>query len=162
MLTKEADTFTLRSMKALIQRVSSAQVTVDGKVVGKIGPGILTLLGVAKTDVGPDTEKKLDWLISKILKLRIFEDDQGKMNLSLQDKGYEHLIVSQFTLCGDPSKGNRPSFIDAAAPEDARKIYERAIEISRAQGTKTEGGQFQAHMKVELINDGPVTFMLEI
>ena len=143
-------------MKALIQRVKSARVTVDGKVVGSIGPGILTFLGVA---VG-DTEKELEWTVSKILKLRIFEDDQGKMNLSLADKGAEHLIVSQFTLCGDTSKGNRPSFIGAAPPDVAKPLYEKALALSSAAGVRTAGGQFQAHMEVELINDGPVTFIL--
>ena len=131
-------------------------MTVDGTVVGSIGPGILTFLGVA---VG-DTERELEWTLNKILKLRIFEDDQGKMNLSLQDKGAEHLIVSQFTLCGDTSKGNRPGFTGAAPPEIAKPLYEKALAMSTAAGIPTAGGQFQAHMQVELVNDGPVTFIL--
>lgn len=144
-------------MRAIIQRVKSAQVLVEGRGVGKIGPGILTLLGV-----GPgDTEKEAEWLVSKIVRLRIFEDDQGKMNRSLIDIGGAHLIVSQFTLYGDLSKGNRPSFVGAAAPDLAVRLYERALELSRATGVPTEGGQFQAHMEVSLVNDGPVTLMLD-
>ena len=144
-------------MRAVIQRVLTAQVDVDGKTVGRIGRGVMTLLGIRQGD----TEKELEWLMSKIAKLRIFEDDQGKMNLSLQDVGGEHLIVSQFTLYGDAAKGNRPSFIDAARPEIAKPLYERALELSRGLGLKTEGGQFQADMKVSLVNDGPVTLILE-
>lgn len=144
-------------MKAVVQRVSSAQVVVDGEIVGTIGRGVLTLLGVGNGD----TEKELEWLISKILKLRIFEDGAGKMNLSLQDIGAEHLIVSQFTLYGDARKGNRPSFVDAAPPETARILYEKALKLSQAQGVKTEGGRFQADMKVTLVNDGPVTILLD-
>ncbi len=145
-------------MRALIQRVSSATVRVDGKIIGQIGPGILTLLGVG----AGDTESHAEKMIQKILKLRIFEDDAGKMNLSLQDKKYDHLIVSQFTLYGDTSKGNRPSFIEAARPEQASALYEKAVEISRREGVKTETGQFQADMKIELTNDGPVTLWLEV
>lgn len=144
-------------MRALIQRVRSAKVVVDGSVVGEIGPGILTLLGVGANDTDADAER----IVSKILKLRIFEDDAGKMNLSLLDRGYSHLIVSQFTLYGDTSKGNRPSFVDAGKPELANRLYEKALAFSRAQGVKTEGGKFQAHMEVSLLNDGPVTFWLE-
>lgn len=144
-------------MRAVIQRVKSASVTVDGKCVGRIGRGLLTLLGVKKGDTVSDLER----LIAKILKLRIFEDDAGKMNLSLVDAGGEHLVVSQFTLCADTSKGNRPGFFDAAAPEAAEPIWRRAIELSLAGGVKTEGGQFQARMDVELINDGPVTIVLD-
>jgi D-tyrosyl-tRNA(Tyr) deacylase len=145
-------------VRALIQRVQFAKVVVDGQTVGEIGPGILTLLGVAPTD----TERELEWIITKIAKLRIFEDPQGKMNLALGDVGGSHLIVSQFTLYGDASKGNRPSFIDAARPEIAEPLYQKALELSRAQGLKTEGGKFGADMKVSLLNDGPVTLMLEI
>jgi D-tyrosyl-tRNA(Tyr) deacylase len=148
-------------MRALIQRVKFAKVVVDGKTVGEIGPGILTLLGVGAADEGPQGEAEVERIVSKILKLRIFEDDAGKMNLSLVDKGYSHLVVSQFTLYGDASKGNRPSFVGAGKPEIAKKLYERAIEYSRAQGVRTEGGTFQAHMEVSLLNDGPVTFWLE-
>lgn len=148
-------------MRAVIQRVRSAKVeVVEGgstRTVGEIGPGLLTLLGVAPTD----TEKDLEWIIGKIVKMRIFEDEAGKMNLSVQDLKREHLIVSQFTLYGDASKGNRPSFITAARPEIAKPLYEKSLEISRAHGVKTEGGQFQAEMLVSLVNDGPVTLVLE-
>ena len=144
-------------MRALIQRVKWAKVVVEGTVVGEIGPGILTFMGVAADDDSGEVER----LISKILKLRIFEDDGGKMNFSLLDRGYSHLIVSQFTLYGDVSKGNRPSFVDTGKPELANRLYEEALAYSRAQGVKTEGGKFQAHMEVSLLNDGPVTFWLE-
>lgn len=148
-------------MRAVIQRVKSAQVeVVEGdatRVVGAVGPGVLTLLGVAPTD----TEKDLEWLIGKIARLRIFEDDQGKMNLSMLDLKREHLIVSQFTLYGDAKQGNRPSFTSAARPEIARPLYEKAIELSRSLGLKTEGGQFQAEMRVSLVNDGPVTLIID-
>ena len=126
-------------------------------MAGEIGAGIVTLLGVAPTD----TEKELDWLISKIVKLRIFEDGAGKMNLSLLDLKREHLIVSQFTLYGDAKQGNRPGFVGAARPEIARPLYEKSLELSRSLGVKTEGGQFQAEMRVHLINDGPVTLILD-
>lgn len=144
-------------MRAVIQRVKSATVRVQGQVVGEIGPGLLTLLGVASGDSEQDAEQ----LVSKILKLRIFEDDAGKMNLSLLDKKFQHLIVSQFTLIADTQKGNRPSFIEAAPPEVAKNLYERTLALSRAQGVVTQGGEFQAHMEVSLLNDGPVTFVLE-
>lgn len=144
-------------MRALIQRVKSAKVTVDGQVVGEIGPGILTLLGVGQAD----TEKELDWIVRKILALRIFEDEQAKMNRSVQDTGGEHLIVSQFTLYGDTRQGNRPGFSEAAPPDRARELYEKALELSRAAGVPTAGGRFQAHMEVSLVNDGPVTFWIE-
>ena len=144
-------------MRAVIQRVKWAKVVVDGAVVGEIGPGLLTLLGVGKGD----TDMEAAWMVGKILRLRIFEDEQGKMNKSLTDVGGEHLIVSQFTLFGDASKGNRPSFIDAAAPADAQEMYEKALELSRAAGVKTAGGKFQAHMEVAMLNDGPVTMILE-
>ena len=144
-------------MRALIQRVRQASVSVDGDTVGKIGPGILTLLGIGKED----NEKDVEWMIQKILKLRIFEDENGKMNLSLQDKKGEHLIVSQFTLYGDCREGNRPSFFAAAAPDLAKSMYEKALAYSHSLGTKTEGGKFQAEMLVELKNDGPVTLYLE-
>lgn len=144
-------------MRALIQRVQSARVQVAGQTVGEIGPGILTLLGVGQGD----SEKELEWIISKILNLRIFEDSSGKMNLSLLETHGEHLIVSQFTLYGDTEKGNRPGFSQAAAPADAQRLYDRAIELSTAKGVKTAGGKFQAHMEVSLLNDGPVTLWIE-
>lgn len=145
------------AMRALIQRVKSARVTVDGEVVGEIGPGILTLLGVGQGD----TERELKWVIEKILKLRIFEDPAGKMNLSVQDVGGSHLLVSQFTLYGDCAKGNRPSFVGAGPPDLARALYERGLELSRASGVPTAGGRFQADMQVSLVNDGPVTLWIE-
>lgn len=144
-------------MKAVIQRVKFTKVEVDGKVVGEIGHGIFTLLGVGHSD----TREQVDALIAKILKLRIFEDEAGKMNLSLQDRGYEHLIVSQFTLYADTKKGNRPSFIEAAKPEIAEPLYQYALEVSRSAGVKTAGGVFGADMKIALLNDGPVTLVLE-
>lgn len=144
-------------MKAIIQRVLKASVTVEGRVISEIGPGLLTLLGVGSSD----TEKEAEWLMRKITSLRIFEDQEGKMNRSLIDVGGAHLIVSQFTLWGNVSKGNRPSFTDAAKPEIAKPLYEKALEISRNLGVSTWGGQFQASMQVALINDGPVTFTLE-
>lgn len=145
-------------MKAVVQRVQKASVTVDGQLISAIGPGFLTLLGVAKGD----TEDQLQKLIQKITALRIFPDAEGKMNLSLKDVNGEHLIVSQFTLLGDVSKGNRPSFIGAESPERAKVLYEKSLELSRAQGIQTYGGVFGADMKVELLNDGPVTLIVEI
>jgi D-aminoacyl-tRNA deacylase len=144
-------------MKALIQRVNSASVTVDGAVISSIGPGILTFLGIGKND----SEKETEWLMQKISKLRIFEDDQGKMNRSLIDIKGEHLIVSQFTLYGDCSQGNRPSFFEAGSPEKAKDLYEKAILISKGLGLKTESGQFQADMKIDLQNNGPVTLWID-
>ncbi len=145
-------------MRAVVQRVLGASVSVDGEGVGSIGKGFLTLLGIKKGDTREDLEK----LIQKILKLRVFEDAEGKMNLSLQDVGGAHLIVSQFTLYGDCRKGNRPSFIEAAGPEEARALYEAALQLSEASGIPTQGGRFQADMKVSLVNDGPVTLIVEV
>lgn len=145
-------------MKAVVQRVREASVTVDGRVVASIGRGLLTLLGVMQGD----SEAQLAKLIAKICDLRIFEDGAGKMNLSLKDVGGAHLIVSQFTLAGDCSGGKRPSFIQAARPEVARPLFEKSLELSRAAGVPTEGGVFQADMKVALVNDGPVTLILEV
>ncbi len=145
-------------MKAVIQRVSSASVAVDGQVVSAIGGGLLTLLGVEKGD----SEATLARLVRKIVELRIFEDDAGKMNRSLLDCQGEHLIVSQFTLAGDCSSGKRPSFTTAEIPERARALYDLALRESTALGVKTSGGIFQADMKVALTNDGPVTFILEM
>lgn len=144
-------------MRAVIQRVKQAAVVVDGREVSRIERGILTLLGVAKGD----DEARLAKLVAKICDLRIFEDEAGKMNLSLKDVGGSHLIVSQFTLLGDCSAGRRPSFVNAESPERAKALYERALEISAAQGVVTAGGIFQADMKVSLVNDGPVTFVLD-
>ena len=145
-------------MRAVVQRVSKAEVQVGGRVVGSIGHGLLTLLGVGSGDTRVHVEK----LVSKILKLRIFEDEQGKMNRSLSDIQGGHLIVSQFTLYGDVSKGNRPSFVQAADPVLARELYEHALAFSASHGVKTASGEFQADMKVELVNDGPATFLIEI
>ncbi len=144
-------------MRALIQRVKWGKVSVDGNSIGEIGPGIVTLLGVGSND----TEADVIRVITKISKLRIFEDSAGKMNLSLLDLGYSHLIVSQFTLYADTSKGNRPSFIEAGNPELAKSLYEKALSVSRELGIKTECGKFQAHMEVSLLNDGPVTLWIE-
>lgn len=145
-------------MKAVVQRVQHASVTVDGQIISKIGPGLLTLLGVAKGD----NEEQLQKLITKICALRIFPDDEGKMNKSLKDIQGEHLIVSQFTLLGDAAKGNRPSFIGAEVPALAEALYNKSLELSGAQGIPTQGGQFGANMKVEILNDGPVTLLLEV
>ncbi|MFV8250731.1 D-aminoacyl-tRNA deacylase [Bdellovibrio bacteriovorus] len=145
-------------MKAVVQRVLNASVVVDGKQVSSIDKGYLTLLGVAKGD----SEEQLQKLMTKILALRIFPDETGKMNLSLKDVGGEHLIVSQFTLLGDASKGNRPSFIGAELPDRAKELYEKALALSESQGVKTQGGIFGADMKVSLLNDGPVTLLLEV
>lgn len=144
-------------MRAVIQRVKSAEVAVEGEITGRIGEGILTLLGIGQGD----TAQQVDKVIQKIAKLRIFADERGKMNLSLQDVKGGHLIVSQFTLYGDTSKGNRPGFGAAAAPAVAESLYERAIAISRSLGIETASGRFGADMKLSLLNDGPVTFIVE-
>ena len=140
-------------MRALVQRVSDASVTVDGEEVASIGPGLLVLLGVRRGD-GAD---QADRIASKLLALRVFEDAEGKMNLSLGDAGGDVLCVSQFTLYGDTRKGNRPSFVDAAPPEEAEPLYER---VRTALGAK--GGIFGARMAVALTNDGPVTLLIEV
>jgi D-tyrosyl-tRNA(Tyr) deacylase len=144
-------------MRAVIQRVSRASVTVDEQVTGAIGAGILVLLGVAKGD----EEKDADFLLDKIHGLRMFPDEQGKMNLSLADIGGSLLVVSQFTLLGDCRKGRRPSFTDAAPVEEARRLYEYFVRKGRERGVQVETGVFQASMQVELVNSGPVTFLLE-
>jgi D-tyrosyl-tRNA(Tyr) deacylase len=145
-------------MKAIIQRVHYAEVIVDSQTISKIGPGLLTLLGVEKGDT-PEQVKKV---VDKIIHLRIFEDTSGKMNLSLKDLNYEHLIVSQFTLAADCSQGRRPNFLLAESPARAKELYELALQESQKLGIKTLGGQFQAHMKIHLINDGPVTIPLSL
>ena len=144
-------------MKAVIQRVKSAQVCVDGRVSGKIGRGLLVLLGVGKGD----GESDLSFLTSKIPDLRIFEDGSGKFNLSLKEIDGEILVVSQFTLFGDCRKGRRPSFTEAEEPSTAKHFYERFILKLRERGVPVETGEFQAKMEVHLINDGPVTLLLD-
>ena len=145
-------------MKAVVQRVKRASVKVGSKNVSAIENGLLTLLGIAKGD----DEAKVVKIVDKICHLRIFEDENGKLNKSLKDVGGAHLIVSQFTLLGDSSRGNRPGFTDAEAPEKAKSLYERALELSQRQGVPTSGGEFRAHMEVELVNDGPVTLIIEV
>ena len=144
-------------MRAVVQRVSRAKVTVDGELTGEIGRGILLLLGVSRDD----SEKEALYLLEKTLNLRIFEDSEDKMNLSLLDIQGELLVVSQFTLYGDARKGRRPSFIEAAAPAEANRLYEFFVSEARRQISKVETGRFQAMMDVELVNDGPVTILLD-
>jgi D-tyrosyl-tRNA(Tyr) deacylase len=143
-------------MIAVVQRVSEAAVTVDGKVVGAIGPGALVLLGVA----GGDGPEDAAWLAEKVAHLRVFADDEGKMNRSLLEAGGEALVVSQFTLHGDCRKGRRPSFVRAAPPEKALVLYERFMAELSARGIPTGAGEFGAMMKVSLVNDGPVTLIV--
>jgi D-tyrosyl-tRNA(Tyr) deacylase len=144
-------------MKAVIQRVASASVTVEGETVGTIGQGVLVLLGVEKGD----DEAKAYWLAEKIAGLRIFSDASGKMNLSLREVEGALLVVSQFTLAGNCTKGKRPSFDTAAPPDEGRRLYEFFVEAVRRLGLQVETGIFQADMRVSLVNDGPVTFILE-
>ncbi|ULA60814.1 MAG: hypothetical protein LZF60_270140 [Nitrospira sp.] len=144
-------------MKAVIQRVTRASVEADGQVVGRIDLGLLVLLGVAKGD----GECDLSYVVEKLQTLRIFSDDQGKMNRSLRDVGGALLVVSQFTLLGDTAKGRRPGFDLAAPPEAARALYEEAVRRLRHEGLQVETGVFGAHMQVELLNDGPVTFIVD-
>ena len=144
-------------MRVVLQRVLEASVTVEGKVTGKIGPGLLVLLGVGKGD----TEEDLNFMVEKIPSLRIFEDAHGKMNLSLLDTSRALLAVSQFTLFADTRKGRRPSFTDAALPEEARRLYARFCQRCREQGLEVQEGVFAAHMEVRLLNDGPVTIALD-
>jgi len=140
-------------VRAVIQRVGSAAVSVEGERVAEIGPGLLVLLGVRRGD----TKEQADRLARKLLALRVFEDDEGKLNRSVEDVGGELLCVSQFTLYGDARKGNRPSFVEAAPPEEAEPLYARVLE---ALGAK--GGRFGARMSVELVNEGPVTLVVEL
>ncbi len=144
-------------MKAVIQRVTSASVTVGDKIIGQIGQGILVLLGVEKGD----TETQAEWLVEKICGLRIFYDEDGKMNLSLQDIGGALLVVSQFTLAGNCAKGKRPSFDTAAPADEGKRLYQYFVDAARRTGLAVETGIFQADMQVALVNDGPVTFILE-
>lgn len=144
-------------MRACIQRVSEAKVVVDGEITGQIDAGLMVLLGVAE----PDMESELRWLADKIINLRIFPDEEGKMNLSLVDTGGAMLVVSQFTLYGDCHKGRRPSFIDAAPPEQAERMYEDFVAYVRGQGVTTATGRFRTDMQVTLTNDGPVTLWID-
>ena len=144
-------------MKALLQRVSKASVSVAGEEVGKIGQGLVVLLGVASGD----TEKDAQYLVQKIINLRIFTDSQDKFNLSALDVKGDLLLVSQFTLLADARKGRRPSFIEAAPPEQAEALFNYAVALARESGLKVATGRFQQHMQVEIHNDGPVTVMLD-
>jgi D-tyrosyl-tRNA(Tyr) deacylase len=145
-------------MRAVIQRVERASVGVDGEIVGAIGSGLCVLVGVTHDDSEAEALKLAD----KLWKLRVFEDAEGKMNRSVADEGGEVLIVSQFTLYGDGTKGNRPSFIAAARPEQAEPLIEKLVVALRNHGATVETGRFRAEMSVELVNDGPVTIILEI
>ena len=144
-------------MRAVVQRVSESSVTVDNEIVGQIGKGLMVLLGVEEGD----TENEVVYMAQKILGLRIFEDADGKMNLSLEDIEGEMLVVSQFTLLGDCRKGRRPSFIKAAKPELAEQLYNSFVAEIKGQGIKTATGKFRTHMDVQLVNDGPVTLLVD-
>ncbi len=144
-------------MRAVVQRVTEARVEVDGQVTGAIGPGLLVLLGIARSDTRADAQ----YLADKILGLRIFADEAGKMNLDVVEAGGSVLIVSQFTLYGDVRKGRRPGFDRAAEPEMAQRLYEYYVEIVRSRNVPVQSGVFQARMSVQLINDGPVTILLD-
>lgn len=144
-------------MRALIQRVSQASVTVAGEVTGQIEGGLLVLLGVGHGD----TDREVAWTAEKLVGLRIFDDEAGKMNLSLVDVGGSMLVVSQFTLFGDCRKGKRPSFVDAAPPELAVELYQQFVEAVKQRGIAVATGRFREHMDVALVNDGPVTLWIE-
>ena len=144
-------------MRAVLQRVSRAEVTVDGHIMGRIGRGLVILLGVAKDDAEADAE----YIMAKTVALRVFADAAGKMNLALRDTGGELLVISQFTLLADTESGRRPSFIHAAPPDQARRLYEAFISLARNTGVRVETGEFGAMMQVALVNDGPVTIILD-
>ncbi|NLT43072.1 MAG: D-tyrosyl-tRNA(Tyr) deacylase [Anaerolineae bacterium] len=144
-------------MRALLQRVSRGSVTVDGQEAARIGPGLVILVGVA----AGDTPEQAAWLADKAANLRIFEDDEGKMNLSVLDRGGEAVVVSQFTLYADTRHGRRPGFSQAALPQEAEPLVAHFAECLAAAGVRTQTGVFQAHMLVEILNDGPVTILLE-
>ncbi|MEW5927835.1 MAG: D-aminoacyl-tRNA deacylase [Gemmatimonadota bacterium] len=144
-------------MRVVLQRVTRARVTVEGRVTGEIGRGLLLLAGFTEGD----TDETLRWMADKVLGLRVFTDAEGKMNLSVEEVDGAVLVVSQFTLYGDARKGRRPSFVDAARPEVAVPLYERFVEMLRAAGRPVQTGVFGAMMQVELVNDGPVTLVLE-
>lgn len=144
-------------MRAVVQRVSSSSVTVGGSVIGKTKQGLLVLLGVTDTDTAEDVQ----YICEKVSHLRIFEDEQDKMNLSVMDIGGEVCVVSQFTLYGDARKGRRPNFMKAAPPTMAERLYLEVVEAFKEKGLPVSTGQFQAHMQVSLVNDGPVTILLD-
>ncbi len=144
-------------MRALLQRVTGASVTIDGETAGAIGPGLVILVGISRDD----TEAEVAHVVDKAVNLRIFSDDEGKFQHSALDIGADLLVVSQFTLYGDTRKGRRPSFTKAAAPADAGSLFARTLELFRATGLRVETGRFQAYMDVALHNDGPVTIMLD-
>lgn len=144
-------------MKAVIQRVSSSRVCGGGKELGVIKKGFVVLLGIAKDDI----ESDLQWLLEKVLTLRVFSDEAGKMNLSILDAHGEILVISQFTLLAETQKGRRPSFINAADPEKGKAYYEKFIQLAKERGVFVANGEFGADMKVELVNDGPVTIVLD-
>lgn len=144
-------------MKVVLQRVARARVTVDLRVTGEIGPGLLLLVGFTHAD----TEERVRWMADKVIGLRVFNDENDKKNLSVEEVGGALLVVSQFTLYGDVRKGRRPTFVDAARPETALPLYERFVELLRASGRPVETGEFGAMMQVELVNDGPATLILE-
>lgn len=144
-------------MRAVVQRVTACEVSVHDQTVGQIGPGLLVLLGVSRSD----QEKDADYLADKIAHLRILEDDDGKMNRSLIEADGETMVVSQFTLLGDCRKGRRPSFVEAAPPERAQRLYEYFVDRLKSKGISVATGQFQAKMAVSLVNDGPVTLIVE-
>ena len=144
-------------MRIVLQRVKHASVSVGGEEISSVGPGLLLFVGVAKED----TETEADWLAEKVAGLRVFADDEGKMNLGVAEAGGAVLAVSQFTLYGDARRGKRPSFVDAARPEVAEPLYERFVALLRGRGVRVETGEFGAMMEVELVNDGPVTLWLE-
>lgn len=144
-------------MRAVVQRVKQSSVKVGNKIIGQIGSGLLVLLGVARSDTASDA----NYMVNKIINLRIFEDQDGKMNRSLLDTGGELLAVSQFTLLADCRKGRRPSFVDAAEPQQATDLYEKFVDLVREKGVSVQTGRFQAMMEVALVNDGPVTIIIE-
>jgi D-tyrosyl-tRNA(Tyr) deacylase len=144
-------------MRVVLQRVSKAAVTIEGRVAGAVGPGFCILVGFTHGD----TAEQVDWMAEKVSGLRLFADGEGKMNLGLAETGGAVLVISQFTLYGDVAKGRRPSFIDAARPETAIPLYQRFVEALRARGLETATGEFGADMQVEIHNDGPVTLILD-
>ncbi len=144
-------------MRALVQRVTEASVSVDGEVLGQIGPGLVVLVGIARAD----GDRHIEYIVSKTVNLRIFEDDEGRFNLSAQDVGADLLVISQFTLYADTRRGRRPGFTEAAPPDAASDLFETTLARFEESGLRVETGRFQAHMHVEIHNDGPVTVMLD-